>query len=147
MTLFAAAAAVVTLLALVLQGAALVRTAPAPATIPVEFRAGTRSIWLFVRPGCRHCRRHLDALDRSASQLDPASRAAALARVHFIGAPAEAPAEVTVLPETLQRRLGVRYCPTTWLVDCRGRILARWLGARDSTAWMRAFAFVTEEGS
>lgn len=140
-----AAAAVVTLFAVVLQGTSRVRMTPGPTVIPAAFRDGSPSIWLFVKEGCPHCDRHLAALNRSVSRLDSAARTSALARLRIVGTHAQAPSGATSLSDPWRLALGVRVRPTTWLVDGQGRIVARWLGPRDAVAWLGALAFVTAE--
>jgi hypothetical protein len=139
------AATSMTLLALVLQGAALIRAGAPPAALPADLRDGSPFIWIFVRPGCPHCRRHLEGLRRGAAALAPGTRSAVLARIRLIGDPAAAPAGLQVLPAAWRDVLGVRFSPTTWLVDGEGNIVGRWLGPRDAHGWQRAFTFVSQE--
>lgn len=114
--------------------------AGAPAMIPTEYCDGAPSLWLFVRTGCPHCERHLEALDRSLAALDPARRGAALARLRIVGSPTAAPGAAVRLPVPASGCLRVRVHPTTWMVNAAGSVGTRWLGPRDAEAWEHALA-------
>jgi hypothetical protein len=140
--LWAAAAVTTALAASLLQGGQRLQLTRPPAVIPAAYRDGAPCIWLFVRAGCPHCEAHLAALGTSLSEFEPLGQHAALSRLRVIGSHASLPRGATPLPDSLRQALGVRFVPTTWLVDGEGRVVARWIGPRRPKPWRQAFDFV-----
>ena len=137
--LFLAAAAVAVAVA------AISRQTPArlrgPSRFPASLSPGdVPALWVFVRAGCRPCRRHVEALQRALATLTPAARETVAAHLHLVG---DLPLATPVHRHSAVwlRRLDVAATPLTWWVGVDSSIVRAWLGARDETSWHRAFDF------
>lgn len=114
---------------------------PDPGRIPDVLPAGDdpTGIWVFARAGCRACALHLEAMQRGASGLPAATRAAALQRVRLVGE-AACPDAVRCMDDAARRAAGVQRTPTTWHVRADGTIGEIWYGPRSAATWRRALA-------
>ena len=125
--------------------AAIARQTPprlrAPSRFPASLSPGdVPALWVFVRAGCRPCRRHVDALQRALETLAPAARETVAARLHLVG---DLPLATPVHRHAAAwlHRLDITATPLTWWVGADSSIVRAWLGARDETSWQRALAF------
>lgn len=119
------------------------RVAGGPVVLPASMQtAGTPSVWIFGRDGCRHCAAHLAGLARAASKWPEPKRSALLGRIHVAGLSDAVPAGCVVAEARWRDSLGIRIAPTTWLVDASGEIVQAWRGARGVARWEEALEFL-----
>lgn len=125
------------------QQAAVWRQAGGPEALPLAWRdpRGVPTAWVFLRPGCPHCRDHVEALRRAVAAYPESVQSRLRSRLTFAGAPGALPG-VRVLPDSLRAVFGVRIAPTTWWVDGQGGVRRAWRGARPETAWRDALEFL-----
>jgi len=119
------------------------RQAGGPERLPEAWRdpRGGPTGWVFLRPGCSHCRSHVQALRRAIAAYPESLQTQLWSRLVFVGAPG-APAGVRVVPDSLRGVFGVGIAPTTWWVNGGGGIERAWRGARTESAWTGALEFL-----
>ena len=125
------------------EQAATWRQAGGPGELPAAWRDphGLPTAWVFLRPGCPHCRDHVQALRRAVAAYPDSVQSRLWSRFVFAGA-RDAPAGVRVVPDSLRDVFGVRIAPATWWVDAGGSIRRAWRGARAENAWTPELEFL-----
>jgi hypothetical protein len=108
-----------------------------PQALPPEWRDAGRqaTAWMFLRPDCRACRRHLQGVTAALAGYDDSTRARLVSRMVLVGGDERVLPGARTVPDSLRRAFGVHIAPTTWFVDGDGCVRRAWRGARDRDAW------------
>lgn len=100
-----------------------------------------RTVWVFLRPGCRHCADHVQALESALAAYPASTQTRLRSQLVFVTAGA-APAGARLVADSLRAGFGVRIAPTTWWVEGDGAVRRAWRGARLAGAWTQALEFL-----
>lgn len=123
--------------------AAAWRQAGGPPVLPARWLDphGQPTVWVFLRPGCRHCADHVQALEGALAAFPASVQARLRPQLVFVTA-GDAPPGARILADSLRLEFGIRIAPTTWWVEGNGAVRRAWRGARGPTAWTQALEFL-----
>lgn len=119
------------------------RQAGGPPVLPARWLDphGQPTVWVFLRPGCRHCANHVQALEGALAAYPESAQARLRSRLVFVTG-GGAPSGTRILADSLRQGFGIRIAPTTWWVEGDGAVRRAWRGARGAAAWTQALEFL-----